>query len=55
VSGKSYILRHRPLQVSVNLSPKQFMQRDLIDQISLALDSGGLSPASLKVKSPKAW
>lgn len=39
-----------PLQVSVNLSPKQFMQRDLIDQISLALDSGGLSPTSLKVE-----
>ena len=39
-----------PLQVSVNISPKQFMQRDLIDQISLALDSGGLSPASLKVE-----
>ena len=39
-----------PLQISVNISPKQFMQRDLIDQISLALDSGGLSPASLKVE-----
>jgi diguanylate cyclase (GGDEF)-like protein/PAS domain S-box-containing protein len=39
-----------PLQISVNLSPKQFMQRDLIDQISLALDRGGLSPASLKVE-----
>jgi diguanylate cyclase (GGDEF)-like protein/PAS domain S-box-containing protein len=39
-----------PLNISVNLSPKQFMQRDLIDQISLALDSGGLSPASLKVE-----
>ena len=39
-----------PLQISVNLSPKQFMQRDLIDQISLALDSGGLSPGSLKVE-----
>jgi len=26
------------------------MQRDLIDQISLALDGGGLSPASLKVE-----
>jgi diguanylate cyclase (GGDEF)-like protein/PAS domain S-box-containing protein len=39
-----------PLQISVNLSPKQFMQRDLIDQISLALDGGGLSPASLKVE-----
>src|SRR3984893_17480709 len=38
------------LQISVNLSPKQFMQRDLIDQISLALDSGGLSPGSLKVE-----
>jgi diguanylate cyclase (GGDEF)-like protein len=42
--------RTPPLQLSVNLSPKQFMQRDLIDQISLALDSGGLSPASLKVE-----
>jgi diguanylate cyclase (GGDEF)-like protein/PAS domain S-box-containing protein len=39
-----------PLHISVNLSPKQFMQRDLIDQISLALDSGGLSPGSLKVE-----
>ena len=39
-----------PLTISVNLSPKQFMQRDLIDQISLALDSGGLSPGSLKVE-----
>lgn len=39
-----------PLSISVNLSPKQFMQRDLIDQISLALDGGGLSPASLKVE-----
>jgi diguanylate cyclase (GGDEF)-like protein/PAS domain S-box-containing protein len=39
-----------PLTISVNLSPKQFMQRDLIDQISLALDKGGLSPASLKVE-----
>jgi len=39
-----------PLTISVNLSPKQFMQRDLIDQISLALDGGGLSPASLKVE-----
>jgi len=39
-----------PITISVNLSPKQFMQRDLIDQISLALDSGGLSPASLKVE-----
>ena len=39
-----------PITISVNLSPKQFMQRDLIDQISLALDGGGLSPASLKVE-----
>jgi diguanylate cyclase (GGDEF)-like protein/PAS domain S-box-containing protein len=39
-----------PLHISVNLSPKQFMQRDLIDQISLALDGGGLSPANLKVE-----
>lgn len=39
-----------PLHVSVNLSAKQFMQPDLIDQVSLALDSSGLNPASLKVE-----
>jgi diguanylate cyclase (GGDEF)-like protein/PAS domain S-box-containing protein len=39
-----------PLHVSVNLSAKQFMQPDLIDQVGLALDSSGLNPASLKVE-----
>ncbi|MGH9969337.1 MAG: putative bifunctional diguanylate cyclase/phosphodiesterase [Pyrinomonadaceae bacterium] len=39
-----------PLYVSVNLSAKQFMQPDLIDQVSVALDSSGLHPASLKVE-----
>jgi diguanylate cyclase (GGDEF)-like protein/PAS domain S-box-containing protein len=39
-----------PLYVSVNLSAKQFMQPDLIDVVSVALDSSGLPPASLKVE-----
>ena len=39
-----------PLYVSVNLSAKQFMQPDLIDQVSVALDRSGLPPASLKVE-----
>ena len=39
-----------PLHVSVNLSAKQFMQPDLIDQVSLALDRSGLNPANLKVE-----
>jgi diguanylate cyclase (GGDEF)-like protein len=39
-----------PLHVSVNLSAKQFMQPDLIEQVSLALESSGLNPASLKVE-----
>jgi diguanylate cyclase (GGDEF)-like protein/PAS domain S-box-containing protein len=38
------------LYVSVNLSAKQFMQPDLIDQVSLALDKAGLNPSSLKVE-----
>ena len=39
-----------PLYVSVNLSAKQFMQPDLIDQVSVALDRSGLQPANLKVE-----
>lgn len=39
-----------PLHVSVNLSAKQFLQPDLINQVRLALDSSGLNPASLKVE-----
>lgn len=39
-----------PLHVSVNLSAKQFMQPDLIDQVSAALNGSGLNPASLKVE-----
>ena len=39
-----------PLHVSVNLSAKQFMQPDLIDQVGLALDKSGLNPTSLKVE-----
>jgi EAL domain-containing protein (putative c-di-GMP-specific phosphodiesterase class I) len=39
-----------PLYVSVNLSAKQFAQRDLIDHINLALSKTGLSPAGLKVE-----
>jgi diguanylate cyclase (GGDEF)-like protein/PAS domain S-box-containing protein len=39
-----------PVHISVNLSVKQFMQPDLIDQVSLALDRSGLNPACLKVE-----
>jgi diguanylate cyclase (GGDEF)-like protein/PAS domain S-box-containing protein len=38
------------LYVSINLSAKQFMQPDLIEQVSLALDRAGLNPDSLKVE-----
>jgi EAL domain-containing protein (putative c-di-GMP-specific phosphodiesterase class I) len=38
------------LYVSVNLSAKQFMQPDLIEAVSLALDKAGLNPSSLKVE-----
>ena len=39
-----------PLHMSVNLSAKQFLQANLIDQVGLALNSSGLNPASLKVE-----
>ncbi|HXL82400.1 MAG TPA: EAL domain-containing protein [Pyrinomonadaceae bacterium] len=39
-----------PLYVSVNLSAKQFMQPDLIEQVSLALDKSGLNAAGLKLE-----
>ena len=39
-----------PLTVSVNLSGKQFMQRDLVEQIEVALRESGLSPAQLKLE-----
>ena len=39
-----------PLTVSVNLSAKQFMQKDLVEQIDIALRDSGLSPAQLKLE-----
>jgi diguanylate cyclase (GGDEF)-like protein/PAS domain S-box-containing protein len=39
-----------PLTVSVNLSAKQFMQRDLVEQIEGALRESGLSPGQLKLE-----
>jgi diguanylate cyclase (GGDEF)-like protein/PAS domain S-box-containing protein len=39
-----------PLSVSVNLSGKQFSQRDLIDCISQILTETGLDPGSLKIE-----
>ncbi len=47
---RRYPHQEPPLHVSVNLSAKQFMQPDLIDQVSLALGSSGLNPASLKLE-----
>jgi diguanylate cyclase (GGDEF)-like protein/PAS domain S-box-containing protein len=39
-----------PLSISVNLSGKQFSQRDLIDCISQILSETGLDPSSLKIE-----
>ena len=47
---KHYPDQEPPLHVSVNLSAKQFLQPDLIDQVRLALNSCGLNPASLKLE-----
>lgn len=39
-----------PLHVSVNLSAKQFLQPDLLEQVSLALERSGLNSTSLKLE-----
>ncbi len=39
-----------PLQISVNLSGKQFMKADLVDQIREVLAESGINPRSLKVE-----
>lgn len=42
--------QHPPLQISVNLSGKQFTQPNLIEQISRVLDETGIDPRSLKLE-----
>jgi diguanylate cyclase (GGDEF)-like protein len=39
-----------PLTISVNLSGKQFMQRDLLEQVEAVLRQTGLDPCSLKLE-----
>ncbi|WP_053064230.1 putative bifunctional diguanylate cyclase/phosphodiesterase [Caballeronia mineralivorans] len=39
-----------PLQVSVNLSPRQFEHADLLTDVQRALEQAGLSPASLRLE-----
>jgi EAL domain-containing protein (putative c-di-GMP-specific phosphodiesterase class I) len=43
-------LRDEPLQMSVNLSCKQFLQPDLLEQIQEVLRETGLDPCSLKLE-----
>jgi diguanylate cyclase (GGDEF)-like protein/PAS domain S-box-containing protein len=50
---QEWMLRYRtiePLTISVNLSSKQFAQRDLIDQIRNVLRETSLDPRSLKLE-----
>jgi diguanylate cyclase (GGDEF)-like protein len=42
--------RDEPLMISVNLSGKQFMQPDLLEQIAAVLRETGLDPRSLKLE-----
>jgi diguanylate cyclase (GGDEF)-like protein/PAS domain S-box-containing protein len=39
-----------PLQVSVNLSPRQFEHVDLLDDVQRALEQAGLAPTSLRLE-----
>jgi diguanylate cyclase (GGDEF)-like protein len=41
---------NEPLTISVNLSGKQFMQRDLLEQVEAVLRQTGLDPGSLKLE-----
>jgi diguanylate cyclase (GGDEF)-like protein len=43
-------LRDEPLQISVNLSCKQFLQPDLLEQVQEVLQETGLDPHSLKLE-----
>jgi EAL domain-containing protein (putative c-di-GMP-specific phosphodiesterase class I) len=40
----------RPLDVSVNLSARQFLQHDLEETVVLALDAAGIEPSSLRLE-----
>ncbi len=42
--------RTPPLMVSVNLSPRQFQNRGLLDDVKRALTQSGLAPTSLKLE-----
>ena len=44
------IPQYPPLQISVNLSVKQFMNTDLIEHIKAALEETGVDPHSLKLE-----
>jgi diguanylate cyclase (GGDEF)-like protein/PAS domain S-box-containing protein len=46
---KQYPL-HSPLTVSVNLSPRQFQQKNLLEEVKRALRETGLPPSSLKLE-----
>ncbi len=46
--------RERPLSIGVNLSAKQFSQHDLIEQISSAIQSSGISPGCLRIEITEA-
>jgi EAL domain-containing protein (putative c-di-GMP-specific phosphodiesterase class I) len=42
--------RDEPLSIGVNLSPKQFTQPDLVDQIASAIQKSGIKPANLRIE-----
>jgi diguanylate cyclase (GGDEF)-like protein len=46
--------REEPLSISVNLSARQFSQPGLVDQVSQALESTGVAPASLRLEITEA-
>lgn len=43
-----------PVCVSVNLSARQFMHKDIVSMVAIALDETGLSPELLELRSPRA-
>lgn len=49
-SWRSLIPSAQPLTVSVNLSPRQFSQPNLVEQIQDTLDKTGFSPHRLKIE-----
>jgi EAL domain-containing protein (putative c-di-GMP-specific phosphodiesterase class I) len=50
VAWQSNFPRHKALMASVNLSPRQFQESNLVEQVTRAVREAGIAPGSLKLE-----